>query len=77
MIQFNEIYILSGKVYCNPDFVDSGDDSCQTYSDKNWCTSSGDYGDAWKDHWGTFSDFSKNGESATVCPQCGCGSKCV
>ena len=66
---------------CNPNFVDSSGDSCDTYSSNGWCTPDGNdfergiYGEHWDWDWGTFDDYSNNGETAVVCPQCGCKGK--
>jgi len=38
-----------------------------------YCTSTGGYGSGWDDSYGAFKDYAKNGQDATVCPQCGCG----
>ena len=64
------LVIVSSK--CNSNFVDSGGDNCQAYFDSNYCTSTGGYGQTWNYGWGTFEDYSTNGETAFVCPQCGC-----
>jgi len=67
---------------CNPNFVDSSGDSCDTYSSNGWCTPDGNdfergiYGEHWDWDWGTFDDYSNNGETAVVCPQCGCKATC-
>ena len=61
---------------------------CQTYLDSDWCTSNGEYGNEWGNYffdenavylwdkewndWGTFELYSDNGQSASLCPQCGC-----
>ena len=40
-----------------------------------WCDPSGGYGSKWNKKWGTFEKFSKNGQNANFCPQCGCKGK--
>merc|ERR1719210_1358543 len=59
---------------CNPDLVDSWGTNCTLFVDLNWCTSDGGYGTGWDTTWGTF-DTAANlvtGETALVCPECGC-----
>jgi len=57
---------------CNPNFVDSVGDDCYQYAINEWCTSTGGYGSGWI--WtDTFDDYATNGQTAAVCPQCGCG----
>ena len=59
---------------CNAHFVDSYGDDCMIYAAKGWCTLDGGYGSTWDSSWGTFEDYANDdGETATVCPQCGCG----
>ena len=64
------LVIVSAK--CNPNFVDSEGENCQDYIDSNYCTSSGSYGPGWIDDWGIFGDYATNGQTAFICPQCGC-----
>ena len=61
-----------GPSKCNPDFVDSGNTNCQDHIDLDYCTSSGGYGQGWDKNWGTFDNYATNGQTALVCPQCGC-----
>jgi len=64
------------KEGCNPDFVDNVDDNCATYKIKQYCTSTGDYGPGWNTRNSpdeTFEDYAANGQTALVCPECGCG----
>ena len=64
------LVIISAK--CNPNFVDSEGENCQDYFDSKYCTSSGGYGQGWNYDWGFFEDYMINGQTAFVCPQCGC-----
>ena len=57
---------------CNSDFVDIDGDNCEKYILKQWCSSSGGYGTGWYWNYGSFEDFAVNGQTAAVCPQCGC-----
>jgi len=60
---------------CNPNFVDKNGANCAKYREKKWCFPSGGYGHFWGtyDHeGGTMEDYAVNGETALVCPQCGC-----
>ena len=59
---------------CNKSFVDTHGDTCQKYLSRHWCSSTGGYGENWHDGLGSFENYSTNGESALVCPQCGCHS---
>ena len=44
------------------------------YAAEGWCTLDGGYGSSWDSSWGTFENWTNaDGESATVCKQCGCG----
>ena len=61
-----------GLQNCNSAFTDSTGDDCETYRSKKYCTSTGGYGSGWKMSYGTFEKFAKNGQTANVCPQCGC-----
>ena len=74
---------------CNPDFKDSDGDSCLDLINKQYCTSDGGYGDGWGcdpekngTFWTpdfglidcpTFEKYARNGQTARVCPECGCG----
>ena len=61
---------------CNPEWK-SGDKgrSCTEYKEFKYCTITGDYGSGWKiDEWGPFVNGT-GGESALVCPECGCKEK--
>ena len=59
---------------CNDQFVDSYGDNCMKYAAEGWCTLDGGYGSSWDSSWGTFENWTNaDGESATVCKQCGCG----
>ena len=62
---------------CDPDWIDKSGDSCVKYKEKSWCTPSGDYGANWPDDdpSETFEKYAKNGQTALVCPQCGCSAK--
>ena len=64
LLKFN-----SGR--CKPNFYDRYGVNCEEYIEHKWCSSSGGYGTGWT--WGTFEDYSNNGQTALVCPQCGCG----
>jgi len=80
--------IMAHSGPCNPSFVDHEGKDCQTYVDSDWCTSNGEYGNEWGNwvfdenavylwdkewnDWGTFELYSDNGQSASLCPQCGC-----
>ena len=60
---------------CNPNFVDKNGANCAKYREKKWCFPSGGYGHFWGtyDHeGGTMEDYAVDGETALVCPQCGC-----
>ena len=59
---------------CNPNFVDSDGANCGKYREKKWCHNGG-YGHFWgtySHNGGTMEDYAVNGETALVCPQCGC-----
>ena len=57
---------------CNPNFVDSIDETCEDYINKGYCSSNGGYGEWWP-YGRTFEQYANaNGETASVCPQCGC-----
>ena len=58
---------------CNPDFVDIDGDNCRKYIVNEWCSTFGGNGTGWDESYGTFEDFAVNGQTAAVCPQCGCG----
>ena len=46
---------------------------CDTYLREGWCEGDA-YGPNWKKEWGTFEDLADaDGNTALVCPQCGCG----
>ena len=64
--------MIYSLVKCNKNFVDKFGDTCQTYSDRHWCSSTGGYGENWHANYGPFEDYSSNSETALVCPQCGC-----
>ena len=57
---------------CNGYFADSDGEKCDAYEFKNYCSKKGGYGDGWGENWGTFRDYAKGGQTARVCPQCGC-----
>ena len=57
---------------CNSSFTDSSGDDCEKYKNGNYCSTNGDYGSGWQKSWGTFEKYAKNGQTAIVCPQCGC-----
>ena len=57
---------------CNSSFTDSNGDNCERYKNKKYCISTGGYGTGWKHSWGTFDKYAKDGQTARVCPQCGC-----
>jgi len=57
---------------CNPGWTASDGTTCQMYSDMEFCDDNFGYGAGWQESWGLFHDHSVNGESAMVCPQCGC-----
>ena len=62
---------------CDTNFktwMDNRGFNCQHYSDEDWCTSEGQYGQNWKDQ-GFFPQYAKDGLSALNCPQCGCEMK--
>ena len=62
-----------GSCKPNPHFVDSDGFSCKNYEENKWCTSTGGYGEGWiRKDYGTFEDVAKDGETGTVCPECGC-----
>lgn len=66
------------KGNCNPEFVDSRGNNCQAYANNRWCTTAGKHGPGWKNSWGTVYDYlSTKGQTAFVCPQCGCGRPCM
>jgi len=47
--------------------------TCQIYIDEQWCTNEGRYGQGWASRWGSFEDYADaDGNTALVCPQCGC-----
>lgn len=55
-------------------WVDIDGDSCQVYSDLNWCTVDGGYGTGWYDPARTFDHDKKFGHTAvTACCACGGG----
>ena len=53
--------------------MDKDGDNCRKYIRRKWCSSTGGYGSGWRSAWGTFEDYAVNGQTALVCPQCGCG----
>merc|ERR1712168_1679810 len=56
---------------------DDNPKTCQRYIEEEWCTKDGALGPRWKDHWGSFTDYADvNGNTALVCPQCGCKDPC-
>ena len=55
--------------------MDSAGDNCEEYKINEWCSSSGGYGTRWNESVGTFDDFAVDGQTAAVCPQCGCGNE--
>jgi len=60
---------------CNPNFVDKNGANCAKYQEKKWCMPTGGYGTHWNTYGhmgGTFEDYAVNGETALVCPECGC-----
>ena len=67
---------LNVSVNCkpNPNFVDSDGYSCKGYERNRYCTSTGGYGEGWdRVIFGSFEDMANSdGETARVCPQCGC-----
>ena len=68
--QWLNLQYFSGT--CNPNFVDSDGDDCHRYAIYKWCLPTGGYGPGWT--WTeTFEDYATNGQTAAVCPQCGCG----
>ena len=52
--------------------MDIDGDNCEKYRVNEWCSSSGGQGPRWDESYGTFEDFAVNGQTAAVCPQCGC-----
>ena len=64
---------ISGHCKANPYFVDAIGYNCTDYERHELCTSSGGYGEGWISVFGTFEDSAdSDGETAWVCPQCGC-----
>ena len=57
---------------CKADFEDSAGDNCKKYVDKKYCKPNGDYGENWKNKWGPFSKYQKDGHDGFDCPGCGC-----
>jgi len=63
----------NGPSSCNPSFIDVHGSSCEDYSRLNFCTSEGGYGIGWNIQiFGEFDNYSVNGETAFLCPECGC-----
>ena len=65
---------VSESCKANPNFTDSDGYNCEYYAKNEYCTSTGGYGGGWvRELFGTFEDMTNsNGETARVCPQCGC-----
>ena len=71
MLTVDTFYL--GPSSCNPSFIDVHGSSCEDYSRLNFCTSEGGYGIGWNVQiFGEFDNFSVNGETAFLCPECGC-----
>merc|ERR1712136_508500 len=69
---------INVKQSCNPDFVDDLEENCADYKINELCTSTGDYGPGWEFNEDgspadTFEEYAVNGQTALVCPECGCG----
>ena len=74
-MHYNDCNVLES---CNPDFVDDLEDNCSAYKINKYCTSTGDYGPGWEFNEDgspadTFEEYAVNGQTALVCPECGCG----
>ena len=57
--------------------MDNSADNCAAHKKQEWCTSTGDYGPNWPycaadSRRCTFEDYAVNGQTALVCPECGC-----
>ena len=65
---------ITGHCKANPNFTDRDGFNCKDYERNKYCTSTGGYGEGWyRELFGTFEDNrNSNGETARVCPQCGC-----
>ena len=74
-------YNFLGK--CNSEWQSKtkirGASTCAHYIARNYCTETGDYGSGWSKWDGVFENYPNSfGETALVCPQCGCkGIVCV
>jgi len=54
---------------------DSDGDDCYAYAYNGFCTTSGGYGAAWQEDWGTLEDYTQDGyDASTACCACGGGS---
>ena len=66
--------LFNNLVTCDRDFRDKQGMNCKMYAYFKWCNTFGNYGDGWDSNiFGTFEDSAdSNGNTAIVCPQCGC-----
>ena len=69
------IHQVDSKPYeengCNTSWKDSEGYNCSQYSEYGWCNENGTYGDGWKNDWGKFEDFKKDGlDAIDACCQC-------
>ena len=69
------IELPSGPCVDDPfGWVDSTGADCATYSQNDWCTSSGGVGPGWDTNWGTLADRASGGKDAKgACCACGGG----
>mmetsp|Transcript_110741 Transcript_110741/g.352787 ORF Transcript_110741/g.352787 Transcript_110741/m.352787 type:complete len:1159 (-) Transcript_110741:110-3586(-) len=57
-------------------WLDAKGYSCKAYSERKWCTSTGEYGTKWFLLWGHFSRYQNFGQTAsTACCDCGGGDR--
>ena len=60
---------------CTPtNWTDAIGNTCQDYSDKEYCNIEGLYGDGWATDNGTFDNWRSNGYTAKNCTTCDCDS---
>ena len=73
----NSLYFSYISETCNPDFIDKEGFGCQRYADSKWCSNNGGEGEGWDASWGSLERFAVNGQTAAVCPQCGCADSAI
>ena len=68
-------FSLASKTKCNREWKGKeNNNTCDYYEKEKLCKKTGNHkGEMWDDDWGEIADFTdKDGNSALVCPQCGC-----